>query len=131
MHKLAVAATITFGALLASAPVQALNGQVKKDGKCFIPAHSHSRDLGFGHWGDCAQAASMRNGVPVPLAAPTSADAAKASSIPNYTNKPTSTKLVAPNRTRVYGVDQQGKRVNPDEVPPLSPGGQGRSAEGR
>ena len=59
MHKFAVAAAaITVGALLASAPVQALNGQVKKDGKCFMPSQSHTRDLGFGYWGDCAQPAS-------------------------------------------------------------------------
>ena len=59
MHKFTVAAaTITVGALLASAPVQALNGQVKKDGKCFMPAQGHTRDLGFGYWGDCPQTAS-------------------------------------------------------------------------
>ena len=59
MRKFAIAAAvITFGALLASAPVQALNGQVKKDGKCFVPALGHSRDLGFGSWSDCAQPAS-------------------------------------------------------------------------
>jgi hypothetical protein len=58
MHKFAVVATIiTFGAL-ASAPVEALNGQVKKEGKCFVPALGHARDLGFGSWGDCAQPAS-------------------------------------------------------------------------
>jgi hypothetical protein len=60
-----------------------------------------------------------------------SSNPAKASSIPNYQNKPTGTKLAAPNRARVYGVDRQGKRVNPDEVPALSPGGQGLAPEGR
>jgi hypothetical protein len=59
MHKFAIAAAaVTFGALLASAPAQALNGQVKKDGKCFVPAQSHNRDLGFGFWGECPQQAS-------------------------------------------------------------------------
>jgi len=59
MRKFAIAAaTITVGALLASAPVQALNGQVKKDGKCFQPSQGHARDLGFGYWGDCPQPAS-------------------------------------------------------------------------
>jgi hypothetical protein len=59
MQKFAVAAAvITFGALVASAPVQAGGGQIQKDGKCFVPAQSHSRDLGFGYWGDCAQTAS-------------------------------------------------------------------------
>jgi hypothetical protein len=83
MHKLAVAAaTITFGALLASAPVQALNGQVKKDGKCFIASHSQSRDVQFGYWADCAQAANFRNGLPVPIAAP-----ASAASTPANTNR--------------------------------------------
>jgi hypothetical protein len=79
MHKFAIAAaTITFGALLASAPVQALNGQVKKDGKCFIPSHSQARDVQFGYWADCAQMASMRNGVPMPTATPASAASTRA-----------------------------------------------------
>jgi hypothetical protein len=59
MNKFAiVSATVTFGALLASAPVQAGGGQMQKDGKCFVPAHTHSRDLGFGYWSECTQPAS-------------------------------------------------------------------------
>ena len=64
-------------------------------------------------------------------AQPQSSKAAESSSIPHYTNKPTSTKLAAPNRARVYGVNRRGQRVNPDEVPPLSPGGQGLAPEAR
>jgi hypothetical protein len=55
----------------------------------------------------------------------------KASSIPRYTNKSSGRRIAAPNRARVYGVDQNGKKVNPDEVPPLSPGGQGLAPEAR
>jgi hypothetical protein len=55
----------------------------------------------------------------------------KASSLPGYKNRPTGTRIAAPNRSRAYGVNQNGKKVNPDEVPPLSPGGQGLAPEAR
>jgi hypothetical protein len=58
-------------------------------------------------------------------------NSAKASSIPKYTNKSSGRRIAAPNRARVYGVDQSGKKVNPDQVPPLSPGGQGLAPEAR
>jgi hypothetical protein len=82
MGKFAVAAaTITFGALLVSAPVQALNGQVKKDGKCFMPSHAEGRDLTFGVWTDCAKVAGLRNGIP------TGGAPASAASTPANTNR--------------------------------------------
>jgi hypothetical protein len=63
MSKLAVAAaTITFGALLASAPAQALNGQVQRDGNCFYPSHAEGRDLQFGTWRECPKAAGATGG---------------------------------------------------------------------
>jgi hypothetical protein len=68
MSKLAVAAaTITFGALLASAPVQALNGQVQREGKCFYPAAGMARDLQFGNWGECPKAAGGTGGAATSL----------------------------------------------------------------
>jgi hypothetical protein len=35
----------------------------------------------------------------------------------------------APNRPRLYGRNNRGAPVNPDRVPPLSPGGQGTAAD--
>lgn len=58
-------------------------------------------------------------------------NSAKNSSIPGYTNKSSGRRIAAPNRSRAYGVDQSGKKVNPDQVPPLSPGGQGLAPEAR
>jgi hypothetical protein len=37
----------------------------------------------------------------------------------------------APNRPRAFGETNDGRTVNPDRVPPLSPGGQGLNAESR
>jgi hypothetical protein len=60
-----------------------------------------------------------------------------ASGVPNYASelpndpRPTGSRPSAPNHPRAYGETRGGGRVNPDEVPPLSPGGQGLSAEGR
>ncbi len=63
MHKLTIAAaTIAFGALLASAPAQAdiLNGAPEKNGnQCFKYSHSQARDARFGIWGACPQTASV------------------------------------------------------------------------
>ena len=63
MHKLTIAAaTIAFGALLASAPAQAdiLNGAPDKNGnQCFTYSHSQARDARFGTWGACPQTASV------------------------------------------------------------------------
>jgi hypothetical protein len=62
MHKLIVAAaTMAFGALLASVPAQAetLNGGPKQVGnQCFKYSPSHERDGRFGSWGACPQPAS-------------------------------------------------------------------------
>jgi uncharacterized membrane protein len=63
MHKLTIAAaTIAFGALLASAPAQAdiLNGAPEKNGnQCFAFSAGGSRDSRFGTWGACPQTASV------------------------------------------------------------------------
>jgi hypothetical protein len=76
MNKVTLtAATIAFGAFLATIPAQAEygGGGVQKRGdQCFVPAQGQARD-GFGAWVPCAQAGNMRNGIPVPAAAPASA----------------------------------------------------------
>ena len=62
MHKLTLAvATIAFGALLASAPVQAYEhgGPIKVGNQCFNSAQSMSRDVRFGSWDACPQTASV------------------------------------------------------------------------
>jgi uncharacterized membrane protein len=63
MHKLTIAAaTIAFGALLASAPAKAdsLNGAPEKNGnQCFTFSPGGSRDSRFGAWGACPQTASV------------------------------------------------------------------------
>jgi hypothetical protein len=53
-----------------------------------------------------------------------------ASSVPNNP-APTGARPSAPNRPREYGETRKGVRVNPDEVAPLSPGGQGLAPESR
>jgi hypothetical protein len=65
MHKLTIAAaTIAFGALLASAPAKAVEnwGPNQIQGQCFKVAHAQGRDLYFGSWGACPQAASVAIG---------------------------------------------------------------------
>jgi hypothetical protein len=62
MQKLTIAAvTIAFGALLASAPANAIEnyGPSQVQGQCFKVAHAQGRDLYFGSWGSCPQAASV------------------------------------------------------------------------
>ena len=63
MHKLTIAAaTIAFGALMASAPAQAdiLNGAPKQAGnQCFTLSTGQGRDERFGMWGACPQTASV------------------------------------------------------------------------
>jgi hypothetical protein len=62
MQKLTiVAVTLAFGALLASAPAKALEnyGPNQIQGQCFKVAHAQGRDLYFGTWGSCPQAASV------------------------------------------------------------------------
>jgi uncharacterized membrane protein len=62
MQKLTIAAvTIAFGALLASAPAKALEnwGPSQIQGQCFKVAHAQGRDLYFGTWSACPQAASV------------------------------------------------------------------------
>jgi hypothetical protein len=62
MHKLTIAAaTIAFGALLASIPAQAetLGGGPKQAGnQCFKFSTGQERDARFGSWGACPQTAS-------------------------------------------------------------------------
>ncbi len=68
MHKLTIgAATIAFGALLASAPAQAdmLNGAPKQAGnQCFTLSAGQGRDERFGLWGACPQKASVAVAAP-------------------------------------------------------------------
>jgi hypothetical protein len=65
MHKLTIAAaTIAFGALMASASAPAradmLNGAPKQAGnQCFTLATGQGRDERFGVWGACPQTASV------------------------------------------------------------------------
>ena len=63
--------------------------------------------------------------------AQSSSNSSKNTSLPGYKNKPSGTRIAAPNRSRAYGVNQNGKKVNPDEVPALSPGGQELAPEAR
>jgi hypothetical protein len=62
MHKFTIAAaTIAFGALLASAPAQAetLGGGAKQVGnQCFKYSTGQERDGRFGTWSACPQTAS-------------------------------------------------------------------------
>jgi hypothetical protein len=67
MSKLMIAAaTIAFGALLASGPVRAEYnyGPVKNGAQCWQAAQAHGRD-GFGSWATCPQAASVAVTTPV------------------------------------------------------------------
>jgi hypothetical protein len=67
MSKLIIAAaTIAFGALVASAPAQAdyNYGPTKNGAQCWKAAQSHGRD-GFGAWDACPQAASVAVTNPV------------------------------------------------------------------
>jgi len=63
MHKLTLAAaTIAFGALLASAPARAdyeHGGPIKVGNQCITSAMSFGRDARFGSWGACPQTASV------------------------------------------------------------------------
>jgi uncharacterized membrane protein len=63
MHKLTIAAaTIAFGALLASAPAQAdaLQGAPMKIGnQCFKFSQTQERDARFGSWNACPETASV------------------------------------------------------------------------
>jgi hypothetical protein len=45
--------------------------------------------------------------------------------------RPSGGRSAVPNTPRAYGETRSGRRVNPDEVPPLSPGGQGLAPESR
>lgn len=45
--------------------------------------------------------------------------------------RPSGARSAIPNSPRAYGETRSGRRVNPDEVPPLSPGGQGLGPESR
>jgi hypothetical protein len=51
----------------------------------------------------------------------------------NGANAPVSSgeRTAPPNTPRAYGETNSGRRVNPDRVPPLSPGGQGLGPESR
>jgi hypothetical protein len=63
MCKLTIAAAaIAFGALLASAPVQAEQtggGPIRKGNQCFKFSQSMEKDGRFGSWDACPQAASV------------------------------------------------------------------------
>jgi hypothetical protein len=44
---------------------------------------------------------------------------------------PSGERPAPPNTPRAYGETNSGRRDNPDRVPPLAPGGQGRGPESR
>jgi hypothetical protein len=50
---------------------------------------------------------------------------------PSNNPVPSGERTAPPNTPREYGETNSGRRVNPDRVPPLSPGGQGLRPEGR
>jgi hypothetical protein len=50
--------------------------------------------------------------------------------LPNNST-PTGALPGAPNRPHEYGLTESGAHVNPDEIPPLSPGGQGLAPQMR
>jgi hypothetical protein len=67
MNKLMIAAaTIAFGAMLASAPANAEYnyGPIQNGSQCWTAAQAQGRD-GFGAWGTCAQKASTPAAQPV------------------------------------------------------------------
>jgi hypothetical protein len=53
------AAMMVFATLLASAPASAIDnhGPSNQGGKCFKPSIGGGKDMTFGTWGDCPQAA--------------------------------------------------------------------------
>jgi hypothetical protein len=53
------AAMMVFATLLASAPASAIDnhGPSNQGGKCFKPSIGAGKDMTFGTWGDCPQAA--------------------------------------------------------------------------
>ena len=57
-----------------------------------------------------------------PLAGPNTTGAAPGAE----RDRPSGPAIGRPNEPRAYGETNSGERVNPDRVPPLSPGGQGQ-----
>ena len=68
--------------------------------------------------------------APVASARHMHSSGAYGSVVPNHL-RPSGGRSAIPNSPRAYGETRSGRRVNPDEVPPLSPGGQGLAPESR
>jgi hypothetical protein len=86
--------------------------------KFVIAAIASATILSGGAYAQTQQGGNAPANADRPLASPNTTGAAPAEGRP--TGRP-----AVPNEPRAYGETNDGRRVNPDRVPPNSPGGQG------